>query len=511
MKKQNSKTLIEFLSEHAAADAVSFHMPGHKGARFFEKLGYGELIKNLVDHDVTEIYGADNLFRPVDVILNLMERYAALYEVKKSFLSVGGSSSGIIASILSVLEAGDSVLIARNCHKSIYNGVSLAGGAPIYVYPEIISDLDIAGEISVESVEEALSTTNSSNNDLNAAGPIKAVIVPSPNYYGIISDIKAIAKVCHERGAILIVDQAHGAHLNFMTKSDELAAERCGADIVINSTHKTLGSFTQTAIVNVCSDRVDADLLGEKLEIIQSSSPSYILMESLGINLNILESSGRELFRGWEEDLHYFRGESKKIPGLSVYSHKNLDPTKLLLDMRALGISGNQLEELLREYDIYLELSDKNFALAMTGIGNERSDYVRLLEALDDIAVRHSNHTLGDKSLRGNTTYDESTNDLAHSSEASGTMKDEKEYALSEILSIKRERREVRRPFEKVKPEDGIGRTIASSVIPYPPGIPVLVPGDVLDETTAKWLADQIARGEKVLGIDTLGNLMVTN
>ena len=376
----------------------------------------------------------------------------------------------------------------------------MAGGKPLYVYPEIISELDMAGEIKAEDVERILSEAKSHEGAGKSADKIKAVVIPSPNYYGILSDIKEISKVCHDFGAILIVDQAHGAHLNFMKCARDAAAERCDADIVINSIHKTLGSFTQTAIVNVCSDRVDTDLLGEKLEVIQSSSPSYILMESMGINLDILEQSEGALFQSWEDDLEYFLREAEKIPGLSVYSHKNMDPTKLLLNMRKLGISGNRLEELLRDYDIFLELSDKNFALAMTGLGNERSDYERLLDALNNIANYHGAHKAEDELSREKGVF----------SDENETKESVKEYALSEILSIQREKREVKRPFEKVKPLDGIGRTIAFSVIPYPPGIPVLVPGDVLDEISARWVSAQIQQGEKVLGVDNSGNLTVT-
>ena len=382
-KKQEN--LIDFLNKHRDRGEVSFHMPGHKGMEFYESLGYGNLIRNLVSFDITEIYGADNLFQAEGVILRVMERYKELYGSGHSFLSVGGSSNGLMASIMSVCEPGDVILIARNCHKSVYNGVSLAGATAEYVYPEIVDDYSFAGEVSPEGVKRAIEACDSDNMP-------KALVITSPNYYGIVSDVASIAKVCHDRGIALIVDQAHGAHLAFAPNpAASFAAERLEADIVVNSIHKTLASFTQTAVVNVMSDMIDPDILAEKLEILQSSSPSYVLMASLDLNAEIMEVHGRALMSAWRNNLDWFYGEAESIEGLRLFESENHDRSKILLDMTEKGISGFQLETLLREDGILVELSDAKVAMAMTGIGNKAEDYRKLWNILQKIAKKKEN------------------------------------------------------------------------------------------------------------------------
>ena len=272
------RSLLDFLPEHAALDPVSFHMPGHKGSQLYKKLGYGEILDKLMDCDITEIPGADNLFQTEDVILEIMEKYRNLYGSKKSYLLVNGSSVGLIAGILSCTKRGDKVIMARNSHKSIFNAMRLGGLAPVYLFPEILEDHGILGGISPDEAVRLMDE----NPDAGC------VVLPSPNYYGICSDIRAIADACHERNKVLIVDQAHGAHLRFIGEGYPMSAEEGGADIVINSTHKTLASWTQTAVMNVMSDRVDLNVIEDNLQILESSSPSYPLMLSLDINADIL-------------------------------------------------------------------------------------------------------------------------------------------------------------------------------------------------------------------------------
>lgn len=379
---RNFESLRVFLEGHAESNSVSFHMPGHKGSRFYRNLGYGDLIEKLVDMDITEIPGADNLFQPESVIRRIMDRYKALYETEETFLSVGGSSAGLIAAILATVGEGDSVIMARNSHKSIYNGVRLACGEPIYVYPEIVEASNVAGEISLEALDKALKEWESKEGNSSEwgandnFGPV--VILPSPNYYGICSDIKSIAEMVHERDGILIVDQAHGAHLKFMAEVP--AAEDCGADIVINSVHKTLCSFTQTAIVNLCSERVQKELLEDRLQMIQTSSPSYMLMLSLDICSEILEQRGLSLFAEWKENVDWFYREASQIGDIEILSHPMQDRTKIVFKKN--GMSGYELESRLAERGLVMELADSEWVISMTGIGNTRDDYEKLLEAL---------------------------------------------------------------------------------------------------------------------------------
>ena len=385
------QTITQFLIKHAETKPVSFHMPGHKGSRIFRENGYGSFLDQIMDCDITEIPGADNLFQPETIVKETMEKYCRLYDVKKTYLLINGSSTGLIASILAAVPNSTKLILARNCHKSIFNALALGNIQPVYAYPEMVEEYGILGAVSAEEIAERM--------DENPEAA--AVVVPSPNYYGICSDIQALAEEVHRRGKILIVDQAHGAHLKFFhdqtcdghrhhaegaANIECRRAETDGADLVINSTHKTLASWTQSAILNVCSDRVDLRVLEDKLQTLESSSPSYPLMASLDINADLLEKEGKRLIREWKANLQWFYEEAKKIPGLRIMETPMLDPTKLNLDMSECGVDGNQLEEMLIERGIFVELVTGNIVMGMSGIGNRRCDYERLIEALREIS-----------------------------------------------------------------------------------------------------------------------------
>jgi lysine decarboxylase len=288
-------SIHDFLLGHAEKDAVSFHMPGHKGSRLYRRFGYQEFLNRIMDCDVTEIAGADNLFQTEGIIKKVQDRYAKLYDCKKSYILINGTSGGNIASILASVNKGKQLIMARNCHKSVFNALTLGGVRPVYAYPEMIEEYGISGAVSPVEIERLIRE----NPDA------EAVIVTSPNYYGVCSDVKAIAEIAHRWGKVLIVDEAHGAHLHF---SDALppSAVQSGADIVVNSTHKTLASFTQSAALHFNTDLVDQYILEDKLQCIQSTSPSYILMASMDIAADILDKHRGELMEEWIGNLNSF-------------------------------------------------------------------------------------------------------------------------------------------------------------------------------------------------------------
>lgn len=463
-------TVTEFLKRHAEEEQASFHMPGHKGKRFFDRLGYGKVMEDLVKGDITEVPGADNLFQPEGILRNLMNRYKAIYDSEESWILINGSSSGIIAAVLACIKSGNSIILGSNCHKSVISGLTLAGGRPVYVNPERVEGWDLAGKVTAESVGEALEE----NPDA------KAVFVTSPNYYGICSPLKEIAEETHRRGAVLIVDQAHGAHLKMMGDyglTPHMDGETLGADIVINSTHKTLASFTQTAVMNLCSDRISSQLIHEKLQLVESTSPSYMFMESMDINADVLEKQGRQLMERWLLDISYFLDKAEKIPGLKVLSCEGLDVTKINLDMTELGIQGGQLEEKLMEKGIYLELSTGNLAMAMTGIGNSHQDYDKLLQALEEISAS-AEKPPGKKTERADvySLYEK--------------------HGESSVIPAER---------EKIFWKDAEGRICASAIVPYPPGIPLISPGQIMDRKSLEYAAALREKGQKVMGMDEEG------
>ena len=466
------RSLINFLPEHASEGPVSFHMPGHKGSQLYKELGYGYILDHLMDFDITEIPGADNLFQTEDVIFSIMQKYGRLYGSRKSYLLVNGSSVGLITAILSSSKRGDKVILARNSHKSIFNALTLGGLEPVYLYPEILGDHGILGSISADEVSRLIDENPEAS----------CVVLPSPNYYGICSDIKAIADVCHGSGKILIVDQAHGAHLKFIGEGYPKAAEDCGADIVINSIHKTLASWTQTALMNVMTDRVDLASVEDYLQILESSSPSYPLMLSLDVNADILldPAKGPETLDRWKKAVDLFYSEASGIKGLRVIKDPMLDRTKLNLDTGAWGITGNQLEEMLMKRGIYVELVTGNITMCMTGIGTTEEHIRRLLKALNEICSEQGDFR------KGAVPEDHTA-----------------------MLTIRLERTGVPESKVSMPVMDCAGRVCAASIIPYPPGIPLACPGEILTEEVLEYISDLRSMGEKVIGVSEKGEILV--
>lgn len=464
----------DFLLEHARIKPVSFHMPGHKGAELYRRCGHGDFLDNIFDCDVTEIQGADNLFQTEGILKEAQDRYAELYEVKKSYLQINGSSGANIASMLASVPKGKKIVMARNCHKSCFNGLTLGGIQPVYAYPEMLEEYGISGAVPPEEIERLL--------DENPDA--EAVILPSPNYYGICSDIKRIADITHERGKILIVDQAHGAHLKFFSifgiEGMPMSAEEAGADLVVNSIHKTLASLTESALLNVNSDRVDLDLLEDKLQQMESTSPSYILMASLDINASIIEEYGEKLFREWAEALDIFYKEAGSIEGLRhIGKIPGLDWTKMNFSFLGKGLMGDEVEKRLMEKGIFIELFTGDLVMCMSGIGTTAEDLGRLTEALKAISED-----------RGNPGF------------AIGESELKQPNIRAELCGIPERKR-------KVKLEDAAGCICAASIIPYPPGIPFICPGEKISREAIDYIKALRERGEKVIGLNENGYIMV--
>ena len=372
-------SIHDFIADYLEKDTVSFHMPGHKGSHLYRRFGYDGFLDRMMDYDITEIAGADNLFQTEGIIKGVQDHYAKLYDCKKSYILVNGSSGGNIAAILASVNKGRQLIMARNCHKSVFNALTLGGIRPVYAYPEMIEEFGISGAVAPAEIERLIKE----NPDADA------VMITSPNYYGVCSDIRSIAEIAHRHGKVLIVDEAHGAHLHF---SDALppSALRSGADLVINSTHKTLASFTQSAALHYNTDLVDQYILEDKLQCIQSTSPSYLLMSSMDISAKILENHGKELMEEWVQNLTVFYERLARVPGVQTMGKmKGLDWTKINLSMGELGVTGAQLDRiLLEDYNIYIELFTGDWIMAMTGIGNTKDDYDRFAGALEDISRR---------------------------------------------------------------------------------------------------------------------------
>ncbi len=502
---------LEFLenyrSEQERGNRISFHMPGHKGGAIYKKYGYSKLLEGAMAFDITEIAGADNLHAPEGIIADLEKRYEDLYGAKKSFISINGSSAGIMAAILTSIYMAQEqkaegqkneeqkrckspkLLISRASHKSVYSILELAGIEPAYLQPIYLEGCDIIGEVRASDIERVLKKDES----------IGAVLVTSPNYYGICSDIKEISKVVHKYGKILIVDQAHGAHLKFFSLYQDVlqlppSAEDSGADIVINSIHKTLASFTQTAVINIMSERIDVSLFREKLNLLQSTSPSYILMASLAINARLIEEQGKELFTDWAENIKDFYGElnetlCEKKSGIKILDDKRLDKTKINLDLAASDISGKELDKELCEKGIYTELFTGDILMAMSGIGNKKSDYDKLLDAIAEIAKKIEKPK---KSNNSNKSKEPKKAEVAIDKNHIKLVIPKKAEVCDKEYKIKKQFLEL---------SDCEGMISAASVIPYPPGIPILCPGELIESEAIEAIKKCLDEGIKIVGI----------
>ena len=560
--------LQEYLLNHSKSNRVSFHMPGHKGLGIFNMYGYGELMKNLVNMDITEIAGADNLHKPKGIIKNLEDKYAELYGAKKTFLLIDGSTAGILASIMACVPTGKKILAARNCHKSVYSGTVLTKCVPTYVMPKHDKTFHVMGEITAEDVRRIL------EEDFRDKDEIYAVILASPNYYGICSNVEEIAEVVHRYGKILIVDQAHGAHLKFFEKNgyvDDLkkdsvseknierggrnyryltyprSAESSGADIVINSTHKTLSSFTQSAVLNVMTDRVDERNIFDKLQLVQSTSLSYILMLSLDINADIIEKHGDEVFANWKNNVKRFYEQMAKIPEVTVVEDENLDWTKINLSLEKMGIDGGTFEKLLTDRGIDAELAAGNIVMALTGIGNSLEDYGKLLHAVKDIVWSIKERRKS--KLRENVDYNSCESSVCDmdirrrrseidADERKETCGDEKSTSDEQLNKTGCKGDEsmikfsvedsdcisVDNGFSIPKPGDYIGTEGESAevylrdsmgciskdaIIPYPPGIPFVCPGEIITEECVKRLLQLMGENKDIFGISREGKIRI--
>ena len=435
---------------------IPFHMPGHKrNAPAFPYLS------DFAGIDITEIQGFDNLHDPRGVLKESMECAARLRGAKAAFYLVNGATCGILAAVNTVLGYGDKVIMARNCHKSVYNAVELCGAVPVYVYPDFDAKHGICGSVSPQKVEAALEE----NPDA------KLVIVTSPTYEGVISDIKSICEYAHKRNTAVLTDAAHGAHLGFGGFCDD--AISLGADISVESLHKTLPSLTQTAICYLSGELVDPEALAEKLAVFETSSPSYILLSSADGCVKTLISDKDKLFDIWEKNIGRFLDGVKGLKNVEILGncgYFDFDKSKIVIF--AGGLSGAELAEILRNFNIEPEAVLGNYVICMTGMGDGEESFDALKKALFE----------ADKAAKP----EKKTALLPAFSE-------ETELSLCEALKS-----------EKIycSIENSVGRMSAGYVWAYPPGVPILVPGEKISEGVAKLL---VSYGEN--GISLCGNI----
>lgn len=461
------KSLIEYKDE----GAVPFHMPGHKRGNIYRKTGMELLMSDLLAMDTTEVPGIDNLHCPEHAVMSAQGLAAEAFGADFSFFLVNGTTSGIYSMIMAAADPGEKIIIQRNCHRSVYGAVILGRLVPVYLNPEVDEELDIAMGIKPEALESIVEKHRDA----------KAVVITNPTYYGICSDLKKIEGIVHERGMVLLVDEAHGSHFCFNERLPVSALE-AGADMTAQSIHKTLPGMTQSSMLHVKSDRVNIEKLKLFLQLTQTTSPSHLLLASLDAARYIMQEKGHELLDDVIDWSNWARREINKIPGLyclgpdkvGKYGISEFDPTRITVNFRAAGISGTKAEVILRkDFKIQVEMSDLYNIVAITTIGNCKADYERLVEALKSIA-----------------SYAESVKE--GTKEAAAFLKTP-ELSLMPWEAIYCGK-------EQVEASKAIGRICGEMIIPYPPGIPVLMPGEQITREAYEYLRHCVQQGIKING-----------
>ena len=456
----------------AQSDVYPFHMPGHKRqlSGFFP-----------YELDITEIEGFDNLHHAKGLLFEAQQYAAQMYQSRKAYYLVNGSTCGILAAISAATTKGGRVLVARNCHKAVYNAIYLRGLKAEYVYP-VATHYEIQGQIQAADVERKLVEKPD----------IQAIVITSPTYDGLVSDVRAIADLAHAHGIPLIVDEAHGAHFGL----DEAFPDNAtvlGADAVIMSVHKTLPAPTQTAILHLCSDRINVTKMEKFLGIYETSSPSYVLMAGIEESLRLADEAKGVQMKEYVRRLQIFREKMRRLTILRVPDRADFtgeeayayDIGKLLLVTNG-AISGKALQELLlKKYGLQMEMSSGNYVLAMTSFMDTEEGLERLADALLEI-------------------------------DATLTVTDQREMFSPEKIY-----RQPKKAMEIDEVQDGEstsvafseaeGRICADYIYLYPPGITVIVPGEVLDQQTLTVIDTWQTIELEVEGLPQAGHVHVVN
>ena len=444
--------LFQALLRHAHQNYARFHVPGHKGGRFFSPEGL-EVFRSILSLDLTELPGLDYLHAPQGVIKEAQELAARQFGADKTYFLVNGSTVGNLAMVLATVGRGDVVLVQRNSHQSVFHALSLAEVQAVPLAPQVDPDFQIAGSLDPDHFQEAL----------NRFPQAKACLFTYPNYYGLAEadKLRTMIDLAHERGLVVLVDEAHGAHFGQHAQLPP-SAMQLGADVSVQSTHKMLGSMTMTAMLHMRLDRVVADDVEMYLGILQSSSPSYPLMASLDL---ARENLSRMTEEDWRESLKACRRLREKLSlmeGAYLFSQGKApkeDPFKLIIRPR-LGMGGFELQQALRQEGIEVELADPQQVCLTLPLVPCPDWEEKLLSALRKIGRDHCGQRLG--------AFKEER--LLYPAERWRTVRP---------ISLKVYGRQQKR---RLPLEESVGRRAGALITPYPPGIPLLIPGEMITE-----------------------------
>lgn len=451
---QDRTPLLEAVTEFINTKPAYFRIPGHRMERGISTRWTSQVGKSIFAYDVTETPKTDDLHNPEGAIQDAQELLQELYGADRSFFLVNGSTCGNEAMIVSAALAGEKIMVARNAHKSAMMGLVISGATPVYVMPERIDAWGIQGAITPEAVRKCFTE----NPDC------KALFLVSPTYYGVCSDLAKIAEICHAYGALLLVDEAHGAHVYF---HDELpmGALQAGADMCVQSMHKVTGALTQSAVLHIKSHGVCEEALervAENLHLVQSTSPNYLLMISLDCARYELAQRGTQMMEKALLLAQQAREKINSIPGFTCMEKQglaskmtgvsDLDKTRIVISAKELGLTGFALDQILYEkYSVNMELSDYGNVLAIITYANEQEDIDRLVEACADIR-------------KGLCSTGKAENNIPEFPELPPQLMTPRQAFFSRTVMVSW--------------QEAVGKISGQMIAPYPPGIPVIYPGE---------------------------------
>ncbi|WP_285769295.1 aminotransferase class I/II-fold pyridoxal phosphate-dependent enzyme [Peribacillus sp. SI8-4] len=465
--------LFDAMSTFHENKPISLHVPGHKGGRVFSEKGQA-LYNRLLGIDATELNGLDDLHAPEGAILEAEQLLADLYGAKKSYFLVNGSTVGNMAMILASCREGDKVLVQRNCHKSILHGLMLANVKPIFLQPVFYEEWGIAGGISPKLLEEALRVHRDA----------KAVVLTYPNYYGLGEDMGKMVKLAHKRGIPVLVDEAHGAHFQ-LGDPFPATAILAGADAVVHSAHKTLPAMTMGSYLHLQSAHIDAERVSFYLQMLQSSSPSYPIMGSLDLARAYLASFTQDDKKELKRNIDLFREGLASLKSIQVLEAPKgifYDPLKVVIQSKK-GLSGFELQQLCEAEGIYTELADPDNLLLILPLLKKRADF-----PFHEIIHNINNATAG---RTGNGKSIQADRQLGGRSMA----------GLEMSYSLMKKKKKILVALSK-----SIGRVSAEMVIPYPPGIPLIMSGEMITAEHVSSLKGLQALGARFHGGSSLSN-----
>ena len=468
---QDNAPIYEALERMRKMRVVPFDVPGHKRGRGNQELTdfLGEACMSV---DVNSMKPLDNLCHPVSVIRDAEDLAAQAFGADSAFFMVGGTTSAVQSMILYACKNGDKIIMPRNVHRSAINALILCGAVPVYVNPDVNNTLGIALGMSVSQVEQAILE----NPDA------KAVMVNNPTYYGICSDLKKITELAHAHGMLVLVDEAHGTHFYF-GDNFPLTAMAAGADMASVSMHKSGGSLTQSSFL-LMGRNVNSDYMRQIVNLTQTTSASYLLLSSLDISRKRLALHGRDIFSKTVEMAEYAREEINAIGGYYAYSRElingdsiyDFDISKLSIFTLPIGLAGIEVYDLLRdEYDIQIEFGDIGNILAYISVGDRNRDIERLISALSEIKRRFG------KTESGLLTQ-EYINPIVAETPRNAFYGGKRSLPLDEAA----------------------GCVCSEFVMCYPPGIPILAPGELITDEIIKYIKYAKEKGCSMTGTEDI-------